>query len=157
SQPDEDEAAQAAKLRLELMVLGGLVGLATALLGFVLPFTVYREQLGAGLDSWRKNPAALIWSGLATFGGLALMFASLQLGRGLERQNQNIRRLIYGYNAVLTGLLLLAVLALPNVLAYAEPFTRFFGRPFDWTKTDINSIDVKMRNLLAETKDPIKV
>ena len=63
------------------------------------------------------------------------MFASLQLGKGLERQNQNIRRLIYGYNAVMTGLLLLAVLTLVNVLAYAEPFTRFFGRPFDWTET----------------------
>src|SRR5262249_30978857 len=110
SQPSEDEASQAGKLRLEMMVLGGLLGLATTLLGFVLPLTLYRAEIGAGLESWRQNPRALVWTALALFGGLALMFASLQLGRGMERQNQNIRRLIYGFNAVLTGLLLLAVL-----------------------------------------------
>lgn len=151
------EEVRAGRLRLELMLLGGLLGLATALLGFVLPFTVYSDKLAAGLESWRANWQAVLWPGVAVLGGLVLMFVSLQLGRGMERQNQHVRRLIYGYNAVLTGVLLLAVLALPNVLAYAEPFTRFFGRPFDWTQTGVNAVSDKMRNLLASTREPIKV
>ncbi|MFO0845356.1 MAG: Gldg family protein [Gemmataceae bacterium] len=151
-----DEGNQVARLRLELMTLGGVLGLATALLGFILPFTTYREQLAAGLDSWRANPQALIYPGLAVVGGLGLMFLSVQLVRGMERQSQGIRRIVYGYNVVLTTILLLAVLALPNVLAYAEPFTRFFGRPFDWTATDINSISPLMRNYLADLKQPVK-
>src|SRR4051812_18748917 len=77
SQPDEDEASQAAKLRLELMLLGGLIGLATTLLGFILPFTYYSAEISAGLESWRQNPRAIVWTSLAIFGGLALMFASL--------------------------------------------------------------------------------
>ncbi|MFO0925595.1 MAG: Gldg family protein [Gemmataceae bacterium] len=154
---DADPSAREGRLRLELMLLGGLLGLSTTLLGFALPMTVYAEKLAAGLESWRANPAAVVVPCAALLGGLVLMFASLQLGRGMERQNQNIRRLIYGYNAVLTGLLLLAVLALPNVLAYAEPFTRFFGRPFDWTQSGVNTISDKMRNLLADLREPVKV
>lgn len=154
---DSNPDLRAGRLRLELMMLGGLIGLSTTLLGFALPVTVYAEKLAAGLESWRTNWQAVLWPCLALFGGLVLMFASLQLGRGMERQNQNIRRLIYGYNAVLTGLLLLAVLALPNVLAYAEPFTRFFGRPFDWTQSGVNTISDKMRNLLADLREPVKV
>ncbi|MFO0877327.1 MAG: Gldg family protein [Gemmataceae bacterium] len=154
---EETEEGQVSRLRLELMALGGLLGLGTAILGFTLPFTTYREQLAAGLESWRANPGALIWPGLAIVGGLGLMFFSLLLVRGLERQSQSIRRLVYGFNVVLSTLLLLAVLVLPNVLAYAEPFTRFFGRPFDWTATDINTISPLMRNYLAGLKEPVKV
>lgn len=154
---EETDAGRVTRLRLELMALGGIIGLGTAIFGFILPFTTYREQLGAGLESWRENPSALLWPGLAIIGGLALMFFSLLLVRGLERQSQNIRRLVYGFNVVLSTLLLLAVLVLPNVLAYAEPFTRFFGRPFDWTASDINTLSPLMRNYLAGLKDPVKV
>jgi hypothetical protein len=157
SNTEEDEATEIAKFRLELMMLGGLLGLATALLGLILPFTVYREQLGSSLDSWRKNWDAVLYPSLATFGGLALMFVSLQLSRGLERRSQAMRQLLYGFNTVLTSILLIAVLALPNILAYAEPFTRFFGRPFDWTQSGVNSIDSRMRNLLANLNEPVKV
>jgi len=57
----------------------------------------------------------------------------------------------------MAGLLLLAIVALPNVLAYADPFTRFFGRPFDWTRTDLNAISQQTRNMLANLEEPVKV
>lgn len=154
-----DEEAEAAKLKLELMVLGGLLGLATVAFGFILPFTAFREQLGGGLDSWRKreNRTAVVVPALLVIGGLGLMFLSVQLVRGMERQNQAVRRIVYGYNVLLTSLLLLAVLALPNVLAYAQPFSNFFGRPFDWTQTEINAISDQMRNYLTELNEPVKV
>lgn len=152
------ELSESEMLRLQLLTAGGLAGLATALLGFALPFTsAYRGILAKGMEEWRKNPQALLWPSLAFLGGLILMFLSLQLGRGMERRSQGIRRLIYGYNAVLTTLLLLAVLALPNVLAYAEPFTRFFGRPFDWTKAEVNTVSPQLRNFLADLQEPVKV
>jgi hypothetical protein len=145
------------QLRLLLLAFGALLGLMTALLGFALPILVYSETWAKGLESWREKPAALVWPGLALIGGLAVMFLSLQLGRGMEREHVAVRRTIYGFNAVLMSLLLLAVLALPNVLAYAEPFGRFFGRPYDWTATDVNTISPAMRNMLADLKEPVKV
>jgi hypothetical protein len=145
------------KLRVLLIAAGALLGLGLALLGFALPVFVYQETWAKGLESWREKPGALIWPALSLIGGLALMFVSLQLGRGMERQHAAVRRIIYGFNAVFMSLLLFAVLALPNVLAYADPFTRFFGRPFDWTATDVNSISPAMRNLLADLKEPVKI
>ena len=85
------------------------------------------------------------------------MFACIQIGRRMERQSQNIRRIIYGYNAVLTGLLLLAVIALPNVLAYAYPFSKVLDRPFEWTSSDFFAISPKTSNVLMSLKSPVKV
>src|SRR5262249_806406 len=44
-----------------------------------------------------------------------------------------------------------------NVLAYAEPMTQFFGRPFDWTKGGVHSISQRTRNYLADQREPVKV
>jgi hypothetical protein len=152
-----DEKSESTKLTLELMILGGAIGLATVLLGFALPFnSEYSADLLEGLEKWRATPLALVNPLAALFGGLTLMFISLQLGRGMEREHQSIRRIIYGFNALLTGLLLVSVLAIVNVLAYAQPFSRFFGRPFDWTKAEINSISPLLRGYLNELKEPVK-
>src|SRR5262249_3747288 len=70
------------KVRFLLLALGGVIGLMTAINGAVMPFTIFRDELKGGLEKWRASPAGLVWSGLALFGGLGLMFASLQLGRG---------------------------------------------------------------------------
>jgi hypothetical protein len=145
--------------RLLLLVVGGAAGLATAALGVILPFTEpYSGHLAAGLESWRKHPLSLVGPLGALLGGLALMFVSLQLGRGMERTSQNVRRLIYGYNALLTCLLLLAVLALPNVLAYAEPFKSwFFTRTYDATKLQVYTLDQSTQNFLRGMQEPVKV
>jgi hypothetical protein len=153
----EGRATSAEKARLVLLFLGGSVGLATAVLGAALPFTTFSEQLKGGLESWRANPKGLIWSSLALLGGLGLMFVSLQLGRGMERTSQSMRRLIYGYNAVLTGLLLLAVLALPNVLSYAAPFSGVMGATDDWTKSRVYTLQPATRTYLRELEAPVRV
>ncbi len=151
------DAREAVYLRVLVMTFGCLAGFVTVLLGFALPLTIYRETIAKGLEAWRENWPAIVLPALAIFGSLALMFATLQLGRGMERRSQNIRRLVYGFNAVLTGLLLLSVLSLFNVIAYAEPFTRFFGRPFDFTAGNINALSPAMRNMLAELKEEERV
>jgi hypothetical protein len=153
----QGRATEADKIRVLLLSAGGLLGLVTALLGFVLPFTDYKEDLSGGLTSWRAHPGALIWPGLALVGGFGLMFASIQLGRGMERQNPRIRRLIYGFNTMLMCLLLLAVLAIPNILAYAEPFARYFSQPYDWTSSNVYTLSPAMQNLLSNLQEPVKV
>ena len=85
------------------------------------------------------------------------MFVSIQLGRGMERQNPRIRRLIYGFNTVLMCLLLLAVLAIPNILSYAEPFARYFSQPYDWTSSNVYTLSPAMQNLVSNLQEPVKV
>jgi hypothetical protein len=145
------------RLRLYLLGIGGIAGFLTTLLGFALPLLVYQEQITKGLESWRENPWALILPASALLGGLVLMFISLQLGRGLERSSVGLRRLIYGYNAVLTSLLLLAILALPNILAYASPFAQRFGRTFDFTASGFHELAPATRNLVVSIKEPTTV
>jgi len=150
-------AADEVRFRLTVGIVGGLLGLVCTLLGFALPLLVYRETLLGGLTAWQTNWQAIVLSALPLVGGLALMFVSLQAGRRVERQSQNVRRLIYGYNTVLTSLLLVAVLALPNVLAYAYPFTKVLDRPFEWTKNEFFALDQRTRNVLQSLGTPVKV
>jgi hypothetical protein len=149
---------EADKPRLVLLWLGGAGGLLTALLGVVLALTEpYRPMLAGGLASWRKNPGALAWPGLALFAGLLVMFLTLQLGRGLERTNPTLRRLMYGFNAVLASLLLLLLLAVCNVLAYAEPFARALSRPYNWRQSGFTDLQPGTRDYVAALQEPVKV
>ncbi len=52
----DGKTTEAEKIRIMLLCTGGLLGMATALLGFVLPFTDYKEQLSGGFESWRRIP-----------------------------------------------------------------------------------------------------
>src|SRR5262249_18185653 len=119
------------------LVYSGLAGALTAVFGALLALVTYREAIGGGLEACRKNPQAPAYPLLALVGGLGFGFVVLQMSRGLERTNPVLRRLIYGSNAVLVGLLLLAVLALLNVFAYAAPFSRVMGRNFSWTRSQL--------------------
>jgi hypothetical protein len=106
--------------RLWLIVVGGVAGLVTALLGFSL--------------AWRWQSSALLWVGegetqeakwvlasLAIFlAGLALLFFSVQLARPEERSSVLLRRVLYGSNAVVTGLLMLMLLAVVNVVVFVK-------------------------------------
>jgi hypothetical protein len=155
-----DLRTEADRLRIHLLTLAGGAGFATALLGLLLPFTeAYREVFSGGLKVWRENPWALARCGAAVFGGLLLMFAGLQLARSFERTRTNLRRLLYGYNAVLGSLLLLFVLGLLNVLAYVQlkPFS-YLSRVYDWTSSGLYTLSDQNRNFLAnELKEPVEV
>jgi hypothetical protein len=146
------------KVRALLIALGGLVGFATFAFGLALPWTTFKDTFAGGVSKWREEPRALVWTGLAVFGGLVLMFASLQLARGVERSSGPMRRMLYGFNAVLSSLLLIAVLGLVNVLAYVSvaPFS-YAKQAFDWTGSGIYTLSPAMKNLLADLKQPVKV
>src|SRR5436190_5766280 len=91
----EGTLTEVEKQRVLVLSLGGLVGLGTTVLGFLLPWVEFREVFAGGVTSWRQHPLPLVWTLAALFGGLALIFVSLQLARGVERSSGPMRRLLY--------------------------------------------------------------
>lgn len=150
----KSEAKPEDTTRLIVLTVGGLTGFVTALLGLVLPLTEWRHVFTGGLEVWRKEWWILIRCFAALFGGLALMFASLQLARSDARSTPWLRRLLYGYNAVLTGFLLLAILTVLNVVAYARswPF-EFFSTTQDFTSSGIYTLSPATKHLLESLKE----
>jgi hypothetical protein len=141
-----------------LGVLSG-VGLAAAVAGLLLPFVQYREQLGGDLQTWRANSKYLAVCAGAFVGGLVLMFAGLSLGRSYERTVPALRRLMYGYNAVFSTLLLAAILGILNVLVYSPvwPFKYLNGQPIDWTAGSVYSLKPDNKELLKQLKEPVQI
>lgn len=149
---------QTERVRLLLMAALGLAGLFTTLLGFLLPFTAYWGLLG-DMASWRDNIGPLLKTVGAAVGGLAVMFVSLALVGGMERGNQFVRWLVYGFNAVLGTLLLACALAVLNVLLYMDAvdqaFGRLFSRDFDFTRTSMYTLNDKTERFLASMEQKV--
>jgi ABC-type uncharacterized transport system len=143
--------------RMLLLLTGAIAGLLTTLLGFVLYGFNYSLLL-RGMTGWREKPDAILLATGATLGGMIALFVSVQLARGQERNSSTLRRLLYGGNTLLSVLLLIYVLAIPNVLAYVTPFEEWgFGRSYDWTLTGFNSLSEKSISILKEMPEPVKV
>jgi hypothetical protein len=139
-------------LRLAVLSAGGLAGLGTWLLALALAWQWYATIFG-GLEAWQGTAWWQLWVCLlALFGGLALMFISLLPARAVERSDPALRRLLYGYNAVLSGLLLLAILGVVNVLIYNYSTTAF-----DWTEASIYTLSDQSKNVLTGLERPTKV
>ncbi|MFL5243254.1 MAG: Gldg family protein [Gemmataceae bacterium] len=127
--------------------------------GFFLTFTVlwqawrWSSYFSGGLEAWRGPEGWRIWLLiLGLLAGLAIMFASLLLARSEEQNNALLRRLLYGYNAVLTGILLLLILLLVNVLAYL-----YVPAQSDWTGSQIYTLNPRSINILQGLKEPVTV
>lgn len=146
--------------RLACMMVGGCTGFLLFLLALMLPLGIegFSTVLTGGLEVWRQNWGTVLLFVGAMVGGLVLMFLSLQLGRTVERSNPTVRRLLYGYNAILTGLLLLGILTLVNIVISVDkkPFT-IFSKKVDWTFNQSNSISPALQNFLAKLDKPLKV
>ena len=62
-----------------------------------------------------------------------------------------MRRMLYGFNAVFTTLLLGAVLLLINFLPYVPKLSRYdfvtpiFGGTYDWTQSRLYSLSPRLR------------
>src|SRR5436190_12015694 len=147
--------------RLMVLTIGGLSGLVTVLfIGLALPYFEWWSVFVGTVETWRKEWYSIGITMLALFGGLALMFGSLQLARTDERSSPGLRRLLYGYNAVLTGLLVLAILVVLNVSTYVTQIPAwgaFFSKPSDWTASNIFTLSTESRNVLASVDKPVKV
>jgi hypothetical protein len=137
--------------RLLALAVGGAAGLvislATAWRAWLWRATVFT----GGMEAWQGPQWWHLWVCiLLELFGLALMFASLLLARTEERTSPVLRRLLYGYNTLLTGLLLLAILAVANVLAYGA-----FPGTYNWTKTRGGVISPRTKTIVRRLKDDV--
>jgi hypothetical protein len=151
-----EQADRVERLRLLLVTAGGLCGLLTALLGFVLPFTPqFYDDFWTGLARWRERPSVILWPLAALLGGMALLFVSMQLARPVERTSAGMRRLLYFSNAALGSVLLLFVLALANLLL--PELSQGFSRNYNWTASGLHSLSDNTRNFVAGLRQPVMV
>ncbi len=148
------------RVRILLMGVIGSAGLATALAGFWMVFHPSWAPLLGGMEAWAENRGLLLSVAGCIFGGLTMMFLGLLIVSGMERSHQSIRWLVFGFNTVFSALLLFFVLGLINMLAYAEPvdraFGRFFSREYDWTHTQMYTLNEKTENFLASLTEDVK-
>jgi hypothetical protein len=140
-----------------ILGIGTVVGLALLITGAVLTYQWWSAVTG-GMEEWRKEWWRIALCFLAGFGGLAIMFASLSFARGQEHTSPWMRRLLYGYNAVLSALLLVAILAVFNVLSYVpfRPFS-YLNATYDWTEATLYTLSPESREFLSKLDKPVKV
>jgi hypothetical protein len=143
----EGESAQ-----LLALGVGGAFGFALALETIARAY-VWWEYLSGGLEVWQGKEGWRLWL-MAGTGVVAciIMFGSLLLARTEEQANPLLRRLLYGYNAVLTGFLLLLILILLNLLVY-----NYVTTIADYTQNKIYTLNPKSQEILKGLKKPVTV
>lgn len=116
TQPAENETAA----RTEVVAFGGTAGLLTALFGAILGYRWYKSAI-LWIGSKDATEAKWVLYAAAVFlAGLLIMFTSLQLARSEERSNATLRRVLYGFNSIFMGLLLLLVLVVVNIVVFMK-------------------------------------
>ncbi len=136
--------------RILILATGGTAGILTALLGLKLGYH-WEESLNKWISTGAIKEAQWVLAALAILVfGLGITFVSLQQARTEIRNQPTIRRLVYGYNFGLTGLLIIILLVAVNLLASAKlPAT------LDATEGGFYSLDAKSEQLLKDINQPI--
>ena len=132
--------------------VGGLVG-AVLLLHPLFYVGWWWQPLYNALREGQRvalwKPGVVLASVLA---GLAVMFVSCQAARKYERADANLRRILYGYNSVLTLLLVGILLLIGNlgVRMWAPPF-------LDATEGNFHSLSDVTQKFVTELDRPVHV
>ncbi len=141
-------------MRVFVLVFGGSFGCILFLYAVARAYTWRQDIFLGGIPSWQGPNAWRFWLvAYLQIVALILMFLSFNLARTDIRSSATLRRVMYGYDTILQGLLLVEVLAVLNVVIYAlVPFT------FDWTKTrGAYSLADSSKNLISGLKKEINV
>ena len=115
--PAPTPADELTRMRKAVLLVGVLAGLLLMLIGlwyFVGLFELLTKWINTGeaKDAWKILTAMLVF-----VLGAGLAFAAAQPARAEERNNQQLRQLVYGSNLVITVLLLVMLLTAANVVA----------------------------------------
>jgi hypothetical protein len=148
------QAITPATMRALILTVGGVCGLIIAVMAAIRLWAWWDVIFSGGLQSLQGEGAWRLWLPIyVELLGLAIMFGSLLLARAEVRTNAVMRRLLYGYNAILTGLLTLGILVVLNFVVYVTyPYT------FDWSKSrGLHSLSPTTKNLLDNLKEPATV
>lgn len=117
-------------IRLFVLVFGGATGVILFVMIVCRAYLWRQDIIFGGTAAWQGPNAWHFWlSAYVLFVALVLMAVSFNLARADIRTNVVLRRVMYGYDAIAQGMLLLGILTILNIVVYAlVPFT------FDWTK-----------------------
>jgi hypothetical protein len=138
--------------RLLVLLLGGALGLSMSI-GGIWQTIYWWKFITGGWEAWQGEERWHLWVLSGNYlAGLLIMFFSLLLARVEQAENPALRRLLYGYNAVLTGLLLLVILVIVNILS-----TRLLPPSSDWTEAGIFTLSSQSENVLKGIDQPVKV
>src|SRR5262249_62165599 len=127
---------------------GGLTGLAVTIGGLMFCWIWWSDIVSwLNPNSEGKEVWHLIIALGTVLGGQFLMFASAQVARGQERASPGLRRILYGYNAVLTCLTVLIIVGLLTVLVSSG-----VKAPLDFTASKDFSLSEKSIKILQALK-----
>jgi hypothetical protein len=138
--------------RVTVLTLGGVTGLCVAILGIMLNVQWW-DYLTRWLRFGERDGAWKVLLALVTLvAGLAIMFLTLASARSEERSSPVLRRLIYGYNAVLSGILLFLILVVVNTLAFVK-----LPAMVDSTESGIFKLSDRSKQVLRALEQPTTV
>lgn len=138
-------------LALQAFMVAATLGIMPVILEYNLGvLDNWFSKVSGGLKAWREWATwrPIIFT-LAGFFAMMLAFLGMV---GEERENPNLRRLIYGYNTFLSAVLLLGILIVVNAIAFA-----YGTRPFDWSATGIYTVHERMQRLLRSLTRSVDV
>jgi ABC-type uncharacterized transport system len=136
----------------EKVTLGAVAGLLTTLLGIAFGYS-WHDSLAKWISGGEKAEAKWILYAVATFVvGLVVMFVTLQSGRGEQRNNALLRRVMYGFNSVFVGILLLIVLAAANVVSFMKLPTTLVTNA-----SAFDELTVPTKEYLKGLNQPVKI
>jgi hypothetical protein len=140
-----------------IVTVGGLWGLFISLTALAQAWH-WRTVFLGGVEKWQGPDRWQIWACVAgLLVGLALSFVSLLLARTEVRANAILRRLLYGFNAVLTGMLLLAILLGAQLMLYVLQERGTIPTVYDCTQSNIYTLSTRTQNLLEKLDRPVTV
>jgi hypothetical protein len=148
--PNPSEEAQRSEARKLIIVVGGCIGAAVIFVGVVL-FYMWSDALAAWLDKDEKKSAWRVMLPLTMIiAGAGLIFLAAQPARAEERNNANLRRMVYGANFGLTVLLVLVLLVVGNVVfALKAPNT------LDATATGFYTLSDTTKGFIGQLPQPV--
>jgi hypothetical protein len=148
------ETATAQDMRLLILVTGGVGGLIVALGAFWRTWAWWGDIFPASEAMAQSQGVWRLWLCVyVEILALATLFGSLLLARVDIRQNAIMRRLLFGYNTFLTGLLVLATLVVLNVVVYAT-----YPLNFEFSKTrGLYGLSDSTKNLLRSLKEDVHI
>ena len=113
----------------------------------------WQQSIVRWVNDGDLHEARWVLAALAIFlAGLALMFVAMQPARAEERSSVALRRLLYGTNAVLTGLLVLLLLAVVNVIVFLK-----LPENVVTTAAGFKGLSDTSKEFLQTIKEPVKV
>lgn len=137
---------------LVVLLVAGLIGLAMTVESVAWGYAWW-DVVSGGPEKWRGADGWKLMVVIALeIVGLALIFAGLANARTDDHDHPVLRRLLYGYVAVLTGLLLFEILLALNVGVFL-----YKSQPSDWTASKIYTLDDQSVRILEALEKPVRV